>query len=75
MYDESRDDTNVAFVTHDKNLRSRGKVKMKTKFLGPTKLHSSPYYRGCALWSQLPESEQKVENKEISKIKVKEIKV
>ena len=37
------------------------KIKMKNIFSGPTKLHLSPYYRGCTLWSQLPEDIQKAE--------------
>ena len=46
MYISSKDSTNIKMITHNKNLRSTKKVKMKEDFSGLTKLHQSPYYRG-----------------------------
>ena len=71
MYDKSKNDENVEVILHDINLRSRGKVKMKTQFSGLTKLHSSPYYRGCQLWGNLPKEIQKAENRNVFKSMVK----
>ena len=45
---------------------------MRNKFSGLTKLHVSPYYGGCSLWTTLPEDVQKVENMNVFKHKVKE---
>ena len=42
MYDESRDSANLETTVHNINLRSSGKVKMKSNFLGLTKLHQLP---------------------------------
>ena len=55
MYITSKDSTNIKMITHDKNLHSTTKVKMKEDFSGLTKLHQSPYYRGVKLWEALPE--------------------
>ena len=57
--DTTQDLNNIEVISHDINLRNRGKMKMKTKFSGLTKKHSSPYYSGCYLWCQLPEIIQK----------------
>ena len=50
---------------------------MKTTFLGPTKLHSSPYYRCCAPGENYLSLNKRLKIKKIliSKTKVKEIKV
>ena len=71
MYDKSKDVKNIEVVSHDKNLRSRGKIKIRTKFSGLTKLHVSPYYRGSYLWSQLSADIQQSENRIIFQQKVK----
>ena len=68
MYDQSKDENNIVVVTHDINLRSNSKVKLKNKFSLLTKLHASPYYRGCDLWSRLPED---IQNRNIFKTRVK----
>ena len=71
MYDKSRNNENIEVITHDIELRNRTKVKLKNKFSGLTKLHNSPYYRGCVLWESLPEDIQKAENRNEFKNKVK----
>ena len=71
MYDKSKNEDNLEVISHDINLRSRGKVKMKSKFTGLTKLQLSPYYRGVSIWSEIPEKIQKVENKNVFKQLVK----
>ena len=62
MYSQSIQSENVGIITHDINLRSKNKVKLKNEFSSLTKLHASPYYRGCVLWRNLPEEIQKSEN-------------
>ena len=71
MYNHSTKDENVDIITHNINLRSRNKVKLKNKFSSLTKLHVSPYYRGCVLWDQLPENIQTAENITAFKSQVK----
>ena len=73
MYDKSRDKENIEEVTHNIKLRSHNKVKLRNKFSGLTKLHRSPYYRGCILWESLPKEIQKAESREEFKCKVKGI--
>ena len=62
MFKQSKEIDNLEVISHDINLRSRGRIKLKNKFSGLSKLHASPYYRGCALWTKLPENVQKAEN-------------
>ena len=45
---------------------------MKSRFSNLTKLHVSPYYRGCVIWNQLPDNVQKAESVEMFKKQVKE---
>ena len=71
MYINSKDINNIKNRTHDINLRSTKKVKMKEDFSGLTKLHRSPYYRGIKLWESLPETVQHAETKIIFKNEVK----
>ena len=71
MYDKSHDVNNIEVLSHGIELRSRKKVKMKKAFSGLTKLHSSPYYRGCVLWNELSAEIQKSDNKYVFKQKVK----
>ena len=61
MYDQSKEEDNIDVISHDINVRSRGKIKLKNKFSRLMKLHSSPYYHDCVLWSNLPEEIQKSE--------------
>ena len=42
-------------------LRSKNKVKLKTKYTSKAKVQNSPLYRGIFLWNQLPEPIQKLE--------------
>ena len=42
-------------------LRSKNKVKLKTKFTSKVKVQNSPLYRGVSLWNQLPEDIQQLE--------------
>ena len=42
MYDNGIDVENIEIVSHEINLRRRGKIKLKTTFSGLTKLHISP---------------------------------
>ena len=42
-------------------LRSKNKVKLKSKFTTQTKVQKSPLYRGVWLWNKLPEDIQKSE--------------
>ena len=44
------------------DLRSKPKVKLKSKFTSITKVYNSPLYRGIRLWDQLPPNLQKEEN-------------
>ena len=39
-------------------LRSKNKVKLKSKFTSNTKVQNSPLYRGIFLWDQLPDTTQ-----------------
>ena len=71
MYISSKYSNDIKRVTHDTNLHSTKKVKMKDGFSGLTKLHRSPYYRGLRLWEALPESAQKAENNIIFKKEIK----
>ena len=71
MYDKSKDLKNIEDMSHGINLRSRKKVKLKTAFSGLTKIHVSPYYRGCCLWNQLPVDIQKAENRYVFQQQVK----
>ena len=71
MYDKSKDLNNIEDIPHGINLRSRKKVKLKTAFSGLTKIHVSPYYRGCCLWNQLPVEIQKAENRYVFQQQVK----
>ena len=41
-------------------LRSKNKVKLKTRFTSKVKVQNSPLYRGIFLWNQLPEPIQKL---------------
>ena len=63
MYEQSKDEINIATNKCDKILRSTRKVKMKYKFSSLTKLHNSPYYRGVKLWNKLPVGIQNCEKK------------
>ena len=62
MYNCSTKEENLDIISHDINLRSRNKVKLMNEFSSLTKLHISPYYRGCTLWDQLLEHIQLPEN-------------
>ena len=71
MYIASKDSNNIKEVTHNMNLRSSDKIKLKEAFSDKTKLHKSPYFRGLKLWSSLPVDVQKAESIEVFKLGVK----
>ena len=56
------------------DLRSRPKVKLKSKFTSVTKVYNSPYYRGTRLWDKLPANLQKEESKIKFKTEVNQFK-
>ena len=45
------------------DLRSKPKVKLKSKFTSITKVYNSPLYLGLRLWDKLTPDLQKEENK------------
>ena len=73
MYIASKDIDNIEDVTHNMNLRSSKKVRLKENFSSLTKLHNSPYFRRLKLWDSLPEKVQKAENNQIFKNDVKKL--
>ena len=62
VYKTSKDKNNIDNVRPCIELRSKTKVKLKSKFTSITKVYNSPYYRGLQLWDQLPPSLQMEEN-------------
>ena len=62
MYNQSENGQHFEVVEHNIGLQSRCTVKMKNKFSDLSNIHESPYYRGCSLWSKLPEAIKKSEN-------------
>ena len=71
MYIASKDSNNFREVTHNMNLRSSDKIKLKEEFSDKTKLHKSPYFRGLKLWGSLPVDVQRAESIEVFKLGVK----
>ena len=63
MYIQSKCDANLCAKKNHIQLRSDGKIKMKSGFTRLTKIQRSPYYRGLGLWNALPEHVQKEPNK------------
>ena len=58
MYDQSHKSGNVDIKLCNINLRSAKKVRLKSQFTRLTKVQKSPYYRGLALWDDLPDQIQ-----------------
>ena len=62
VHKTSKDKVNVENSRPNIDLRSKPKVKLKSKFTSITKVYNSPLYRGIRLWDQLPLNLQKEEN-------------
>ena len=70
IYKTSKNDVNVEHERPKMDLRSKPKVKLKSKFTGITKVHNSPLYRGMRLWDKLPAKLQNEENKIRFKVEI-----
>ena len=62
VHKTSKNCANVDISRPKMDLRSKPKVKLKSKFTSKTKVYISPLYRGMSLWDQLPHELQKEEN-------------
>ena len=63
MYDQSKDDYNIAKVKTNMVLRSSSKIKLKCNFTRLANIQRSPYYCGCELWNNIPHELQNEPNK------------
>ena len=63
IHKTTKDIENVDIVRPMMDLRSKPKVKLKSKFTSITKVYNSPLYRGMRLWNKLPADLQKEGNK------------
>ena len=62
IHKTSKKAANVDFMRPKMDLRSKPKVKIKSKFTKITKVYNSPLYRGLRLLDKLPVDLQKEEN-------------
>ena len=58
MFGQSRNEMNIDSYRPERILRSRNKVKLKSKFTRINKIQKSPYYRGIILWDTIPQNLQ-----------------
>ena len=63
IYKNSKNTMNIDQERPNMDLRSKPKVKLKSKFTSITKVYNSPLYRGLRLWDKLTPNLQKEENK------------
>ena len=62
VHKTSKNVVNVDISRPKMDLRSKPKVKLKSKFTSITKVYNSPLYRGMRLWDQLPRDLQREKN-------------
>ena len=63
MFNESHNVENIDSYRPNLTLRSRDKIKLKTKFTRITKIQKSPFYRGVSLWDSLPKELQQEQSR------------
>ena len=67
MFKQSLDSDNIDHYRPECILRSRDKVKLKTRFSRITKIQRSPFYRGVQAWNSLPLEVQNEKNSQAFK--------
>ena len=75
MYVQSKSVSNMDVYRPKMVLRSANTVKLHHKFTRLTKIQRTPYYRGFALWDQLPKEYQTLKTKREFKCIIKKYNV